>query len=676
MLDRGAPDLLQIENLTVMAGSRPIVREINLSIAPGEVVGLIGESGSGKSTIALAVMSYLAAGVKAARGRIMFSGENLVGATRLHRCIYGKRIAHVAQDPAAALNPVLRIGTQLTEGMRKHLRLSATKARERALNLLEEVHLPGGEDLLGRYPYELSGGMQQRICIAMALACDPELLVLDEPTTGLDARTEGAILEILAELKRRRKLSALLISHNIRVISDIADRVAVLYGGRLMECGPIGQVLERPAHRYTKLLLNAAPGMSDHARALADIPWQEFSFPETGCPFRGRCDLAVPACAEPLFYRDVARGQTSACARWQDAARPADHSGLALRPRRAAAEAGEPCVALNDVSFSYQRRRLGEPKQQTLSGIDLAIGRGEIVALIGESGSGKSTLARLIVGLLRPQQGSIRLNDRELTALRRYPLSVSRRIQIVFQNIAGSLHPRKRVSDIIARPFRLYEGRAPSEREINDLFAPLGLRKALLPKRPGALSGGERQRAALARGTAPRPDAVILDEAFSALDVSMKVRVARMLLERCRALGTSILFVTHDLPFVRYVADRVAVLYRGWICEKGPVQAVLEPPYHPYTEALIWAARRLEGERPTCLDLTRSEIGRDRSSTTGCPYHSECQRKIGTICETTLPPLVDAGPGHKIACHIPLADLAALQKREYQVEEKRHEVAL
>ncbi|MGE3149577.1 MAG: oligopeptide/dipeptide ABC transporter ATP-binding protein [Pseudorhodoplanes sp.] len=671
MLERPDSPLLHVDGLTVLAPAgdkhRAILRDITLTLRRGEALGVIGESGSGKSTLAFAILNYLAPGLHVSEGQIDFDGHLLIGAKRSRAPLYGKRIAHVAQDPIAALNPVLKIGRQMTEGMRKHLRLSAAEADRRAVKLLEEVHLVGGPDLLERYPHELSGGMQQRVCIAMALACDPDLLILDEPTTGLDARTESVILDILAELKRSRNLSILLISHNIAAISDIADRVAVLYGGALMECGPIRDVLRDPRHRYTKLLLNAVPSIVSDDKPLADIPWQEAVLPESGCPFRSRCDLAVSDCAKPLEYRDVGSHWISACVRWQDAAQDVSQGDAVLAPRRADGTREPDVLAVERLSFSYPRRTTAEPLPKTLSEVNLTLGRGEVVALIGESGSGKSTLARLLVGLLHPESGLIRFRGSDLAALKRFPLQVTRYIQIVFQNIAGSLHPRKRLVDIVGRPFVLYENRKPSIQELTELLEPLGLRRQLLPRRPGALSGGERQRSALARANAPRPDVIILDEALSALDVSMKVRVTKVLLERCRSLGTSLLFVTHDLPFMRYVADRAAVLYRGWVCESGPVRAVLAPPHHPYTEALVWAARRLEGLKPARLDIARTTETLKRSfSTIGCPYQNECQRKLGSICETTTPPERKPADNHTIACHIELPELRKVQELEYR----------
>ncbi len=674
MADAAAQEtpVLEIRGLSVnikgAETSRPIVRDVDLVIRPKEAVGLIGESGSGKSTVALAVLNYLAANLEVSAGEIRFCGT--IDLSRAPRTIFGSQIAHVAQDPMAALNPIMRIGRQMSESLRWHLRLTPEQARARAIELLDEVRLPNAAAILEALPHELSGGMQQRVCIAMALACNPRLLVLDEPTTGLDARTESAVLELLAELKTHRDLSILLISHNLAAVADLADRVSVMYAGRTVESGPTAELLHRPAHRYTQMLLSAVPKMEGD-RPLFDAPWQEAAFPKEGCAFRSRCDLAVEACAQDDMERSPGAQRLSRCVRAQElfgGFYPQD-GGSALYPRKPPVPALDKILSISDVSFAYARTRAAQASApRALDNVGLDIRKGAITALIGESGSGKSTLARLIVGLMRPHSGSIRLKEKELAGLRRYPLEICRRIQIVFQNVGGSLHPAKRAYTLLARPFRLYEKRSPTQSELRDLLTPVGLRVDLLQKRTRALSGGERQRIGLARATAPRPDVLVLDEAFSALDVSMKVRVARYLLEQSRASGSGHLLVTHELPFVRYLADDVVVLYRGWACESGPSNTLFAAPHHPYTETLVWAARRLEGQKPARTDLFRTDASLGKVAPvarTGCPFHTACPRKLGTLCETEAPPDRNTGAGHRIACHIPLSELESIQKGEY-----------
>lgn len=670
---QGAP-ILEIRGLTVnikgAETSRPIVRDVDLVIRPREAVGLIGESGSGKSTVALAVLNYLAANLKVSAGEIRFRGT--IDLFKAPRTIFGSQIAHVAQDSMAALNPIMRIGRQMGESLRWHLGLTAEQARARAIELLDEVRLPNAAAILEALPHELSGGMQQRVCIAMALACNPHLLVLDEPTTGLDARTESAVLELLQDLKTNRGLSILLISHNLAAVADLADRVAVMYAGRAVESGPTEELLRRPAHRYTQMLLSAVPKMEGD-RPLVDAPWQETAFPKEGCAFRSRCDLATEACASDETERAVGTQRVSRCVRAEelvDGLCPQD-GDLALHPRKPLVPAPDEILSVTDVTFAYARSRAAQASApRALGNVDLVIRKGAITALIGESGSGKSTLARLIVGLMRPHSGSIRLKDKELAGLRRYPLEICRRIQIVFQNVGGSLHPAKRAQTLLARPFRLYEKRSPNQGELHQLLTPVGLRMDLLQKRTRALSGGERQRLALARATAPKPDVLVLDEAFSALDVSMKVRVARYLLEQAQASDSGHLLVTHELPFVRYLADGVVVLYRGWACESGPSNTLFAAPHHPYTETLVWAARRLEGQKPARTDLFRTDASLGKVAPVarqGCPFHTACPRKLGTICETEAPPDQSTEAGHRIACHIPLSQLESIQKDEYAV---------
>ncbi len=680
-----AEPLLQVEDLSVAYppydAERTVLRQVSLSVELGQALGIIGESGSGKSTVALAILDYLAAGGRYLDGRIRFAEKELTALTRRQkRALYGREIAYVAQDPSASLNPSLKIGTQLTEGMALHLGMDAASSRKKAVALLDEVRLRDPERLLDRYPHQLSGGMQQRVCIAMALACDPSLVILDEPTTGLDAVTETAILDLLKELKLKRRLSIILISHNLAAVAGLADAIAIMYGGMVVESGPAAPIFARPAHRYSQLLLDALPSLRAPSRALSEIPWQEASIPRTGCPFRDRCDMATTACSEEFAPAVVGDNWLTRCVRWKEvlAAGPrhvcasdahGEHAFSAqTRPAGAGTTTAVPVLSVSGLVHSYGHKRLGrsEAEIRAVDDVSFELAEGETLGVIGESGSGKSTLARCVVGLVRPTAGSIRLAGNELTGFSRYPREVCRQIQIVFQNIAGSLHPRKTMSRVLARPYQLYEHRTPALDELQQLIASVGLKAHLLPKRAGGLSGGEKQRTALARAYAPRPSVLILDEAFSALDASMKIRVARLIRDRKQELGTSIIFITHDLPFVKYVADRLIVMYRGWVCETGHAADILSPPYHPYTETLVWSALRLEGERPATLpDSVERDSTPAGAVVKGCPFASQCPRKLGTICETQSPPVRRGAEGRQIACHIPMDDLRQMQLAEY-----------
>lgn len=676
------PIALVVENLSVayrIADAQVLaVRDLSFSVHKGEVLAVVGESGSGKTSAALAALNYLPGSGRIVGGDVQFEGKSLLHLTPMQRRkLYGRRIAHVSQDPSASLNPALRIRTQLTEGMVAQLGLSRSQASERALKLLEEVHLADPAKVLRSYPHQLSGGMQQRVCIAMALACDPDLIVMDEPTTGLDAATEAAIFSVLKELRSRRGLSVLFISHNLAAVRSLADRVLVMYAGRGVEVGPTAEVFDRPAHRYTAMLLRSLPTMRSMDGMPIEIPWQGTSFPGSGCPFRDRCDMAASACESELSLAAIEPHRASACVFAEQLVQTAETRPLrdriediAVLQPAGTAKTTKTVLDVQQLDHVYRRSvwASGPPARKTLDAVSLSIHEREVLALIGESGSGKTTFARCLVGLEAPLAGRLDFEGYDLRRRGRRPVEISRRLQIVFQNIAGSLHPGKLVRSILSRPYLLYDRRRPQEQELSDLVTAVGLKPQYLDKGAPALSGGERQRVALARATSSKPSLVVLDEAFSALDVSMKVKVMRLLQDQRNIDGMSMLLITHDLPIVRFMADRVAVLYRGWLCELGPVRVIEAPPMHPYTETLMWSALELEGLMPRSLDLARSAAS-DRVSADpdegGCRFRNRCPRYLGTVCDTQTPPMREAGPAHLIACHIPVTQLKHLQSGEW-----------
>jgi peptide/nickel transport system ATP-binding protein len=655
----------------------PAVRDLSFEIRKGEILAIVGESGSGKTSAALAALNYLPGGGRITGGDVRFEGSSILGlAARERRALYGRRIAHVSQDPSASLNPALRVSTQLTEGMMAQLGVKRADALLRAGKLLEEVHIFDPAKVLDSYPHQLSGGMQQRVCIAMALACDPDLVVMDEPTTGLDAATEAAIFAILKELRVRRALSVLFISHNLAAVRSLADRVLVMYAGRGVEIGPTAQVFDRPAHRYTALLVRSLPTMRSMEGMPVEIPWQGTAFPQTGCPFRDRCDMAAAACADEVRLVHVADRRQSACVFAADLLQAPGTRPLRTKLEDALSEGtavpgGDPVLDVRALDHVYRKSVWAAkgPVRKTLDDLSLTVREGEVLALIGESGSGKTTFARCVVGLEKPQAGTLDFQGYDLARPGRRPVAVSRKLQIVFQNIAGSLHPGKLVSAILSRPYQLYDRRTPAVQELVDLARSVGLKPEYLAKRSPALSGGERQRVALARATSSSPSLVVLDEAFSALDVSMKVKVMRLLQDKRAAIGMGMLLITHDLPIVRFMADRVAVLYRGWLCEVGPRRVIEAPPMHPYTETLVWSALELEGLTPSRLNLAKTispERAPRETDAGGCRFRSRCPRYLGEVCDTEVPPVRDAGQGHGIACHIPVAALRKLQAAEWE----------
>jgi peptide/nickel transport system ATP-binding protein len=675
------PDaLLGVDALSIAyrsaQGETRVVQDLTFRIDEGEIVGLVGESGSGKTSVALALLNYLPRGGHVVAGGVRYRGKNLLTASRRElRHIYGRRIAHVAQDPASSLNPALRVGLQIEEGMLRHLGISSAEARRRALALLQEVHLRDGNRILQGYPHMLSGGMQQRVCIAMALSCDPDLIVMDEPTTGLDASTEAAIFDLLRELKARRRVSVLFISHNLAAVRGMADRVVIMYGGRCMESGSTGTVFGRPLHRYTQMLLDSLPTMRGAAAGNLDMPWQAARAPAEGCPFRDRCDLAQPECGQEPVLVEVGQAHGSACRRWKElpvsavpAPAPVATIGEADGGDVPPSSNRTAVIAVRDLTHRYRSSLLAAHSRATrlsLDHVSFDLRAGEVLAIIGESGSGKTTMARCLVGLARPLSGSILVGATDVAPLRQRPLEIARNVQIVFQNIAGSLHPRKRVRAILERPFLLYERHHATGKQLRDLAHSVGLRAELLDKRTGRLSGGERQRAALARAFAPRPAVIVLDEAFSALDVSMKMKVRNLLQQKQAELDASYLLISHDLPLVRSMAGRVLVLFQGWVCEVGLRRIIEAPPYHPYTETLVWSALALESLKPSTLETRPETPASEGTSGTGCRFHPRCPRKLGIICEREDPPQRLAGPDHTIACHIPVAELATLQRAEW-----------
>ncbi len=688
-----APAVLAIESLTVSYATRegPLqaVRNIDLTIGRGECVGLVGESGSGKSTISLAVMGLLDGEATIRDGRILFSGRELgTLSAEERRALRGDRISIVFQDPFTSLNPSLPIGLQVSEPLVFHRRLSPHEAREKAIAALGEVGLPSPSELVHAYPHQLSGGMQQRVLIATALICNPDLVVLDEPTTALDVTVEAGILDLLESLRQRHGLSMLFVTHNLGLVNRICDRVCVLYAGGVLEEGPTTELLGRPAHPYTKGLLVSVPRIRRGAgRRLTPIPGQ---FPDltdlpSGCIFHPRCPYAEPRCRlEPQHLEAIAEGHAARCwksveirdAEWPvtaakvPAPRPLPKTGLALIAidklektfiGRTSFRGG---IRVNWLGGFIPVPRLRRSEVHAVNGVSLSIAPGEVVGLVGESGSGKSTLGRCSIRLIEPNQGTVRLAGHDLLKTTGSRLRRLRGVaQMVFQNPVSSLNPRKTVGATLERAITLFCDLSPSARKerTTELLGKVGLSPAHAKRYPHQLSGGERQRVGIARAIATGPRFIVCDEPVSALDVSVQATVLNLLIDLCDELRLSYLFISHDLSVVAYIADRIAVMYGGQLVEEGPTDALLAPPYHPYTEALLSAVPLADprvARRPRVRlrgDVTAAERPR-----IGCPFQHRCPRKIGRVCEEIAPPIVEASAGHRIRCHIPLTELRAM----------------
>ena len=685
--DNSEAPLIQLEDLAVTfqtpRGSFRAVRSASLEIARGEVLGLVGESGCGKSTVAFAMMNYLP-GTAQVEGAVRFEGMEISEFSDAElRELRGNRIAMVYQDPLTSLNPSMRIGLQIEEVLKHHLDLDGEAAQARAVELFSSVGLADPERIGSRYPHELSGGQQQRVVIAMALACDPHLLIMDEPTTGLDVTTEATILDLIVELKDRVNAGILFVSHNLGVIARVADRVAVMYAGEIVEEAPVRELFKNPRHPYTVGLLSCVPqppGDDGVERQLRSIPGTVFDAQNTqidSCLFAPRCPLASDDCVQsspPLEI--VSDAHFAKCFHHPDVT---DNLWGELRERlvKPPSNGGLPVLNAEDVRKFYGGGRkkyilFGPPVQEpvrALVDVDMKVDGGRTLGIVGESGSGKSTAARAIVGLEARDRGTLELRGEALEGDVGDRTEEQRSsMRMVFQNPTASLNPKLPIKHAITRALRKFAGvsRSESQQRAEQLMNAVGLDPLYLDRRPSELSGGQQQRVALASAFAANPDLVVADEAVSALDVSVQAQVLNLLEEHQRETGNSYVFITHDLGVVRYVSDDILVLYAGHVAEYGPSEAVLSAPSHPYTEALLSAAPvpdpdaepshiRLEGSVPTL-----------RSEFTGCFFAGRCPRKIGDICDNEPPP-EQRGPGgasHQINCHIPVAELEQLQRAD------------
>lgn len=667
-----ATPLIDIRDLSVgfigrSGRQRAVLRNIDLQVRTGETVGLVGESGSGKSTLALAAMGYLKTGLKVFGGSATFCGHDMfsLGGAAL-QTLRGGKIGLIPQNSGQSLTPTLRIGAQLSEALRLHSALPAPQHAQRVLELLGLVRLPDPAGLLRRYPHELSGGQQQRVAIAMALAGEPQALLLDEPTTGLDVTTQAHILELLRDINARTGTAMVYVSHDLGAIARVCDRVVVLYAGEVVLRGATRQVLRTPSHPYARGLLASIPRLSD-ARIPAALDGRPPAPGDagSGCGFAPRCNMVQDRClVERPALRSLENGEFVRC---HFAERTSSMGPAASRDIRITKPSGTPVLGLQHLGVSYARPRLLEQllgrKRSTIltvQGIDLEILPGETVALVGESGSGKSTILKAVAGLWPAAEGQVVLGAK--TTLGSSVESRTRqdlqRIQLIFQNPDDSLNPRHTIADILAQPLELYFGMQRKEiltRSIV-LLERVRLGAHYLDRLPSQLSGGEKQRVAIARAFAAEPDLVLCDEVTSALDVSVQAAVLDLLDELRSQRGTAYLFVSHDLAVVRALAHRVAVLYQGRLCEVGPSASVYASPSHPYTEVLLGAVLEPDPDhRPTLL---AEDILESSPPPQGCPFQRRCPRHLGKVCDDLMPPWQQAGSGHQIRCHIPLAELA------------------
>ncbi len=669
--------MLDIQNLDVnyvsQRGVARAVRGLSLTVREGETYGLVGESGCGKSTVALAVMRYLPRQAQVT-GKILFQGQDLMatGDEQL-RHLRGNRMAMVYQDPQASLNPVLTVGRQLTEVLFAHEDITPQAAREQVLAMLARVHLPDPETILTRYPHQLSGGMQQRVVIAMALLLRPDLVIMDEPTTGLDVTVEAGVLDLLDELRREFKMAILYISHNLGVIARICDRVGVMYAGELVEQAFVEDLFAQPHHPYTIGLLRCLPqrGIRYTDKTLYSIPGRvpPLTALPHGCVFAARCSLAEAACtaAHPPLEA-AARNHLTRCIRWQTVIeQPSLVAAAEPPPAKAVNGKQQTLLDVRRLKVHFQQalgflRAL--PPVQAVDDVSFDVQPQHTLGIVGESGCGKSTIARTLAGLTPVTAGDVRFNDRDFSQpIEERTRGALQQLQMVFQNPDSSLNPRHTVRQTLSRPLRLFNVAPPEqeEQQLIELLRAVNLDESYLDRYPRQLSGGEKQRVAIARAFAGKPELVLCDEPISSLDVSVQAAVLNLLQSLQRERKVALLFISHDLNVVRYLSDTVAVIYLGRICEIGPTEAIFNPPYHPYTEALVSAIPEPNPDAEISPIRLRGSVPSPANPPKGCRFHTRCPRKIGLVCETDEPPARDAGSGHVIHCHIPLDELTFLQ---------------
>jgi peptide/nickel transport system ATP-binding protein len=660
-------DALAVHGLNVAYRSgghdRAVLRDLSFRIGRGEAYGLVGESGCGKSTVALTAVRYLPRAGRITGGSIAIDGKDVTSLGRDSlRQLRARTVSMVYQDPGKALNPTLRIGRQIAEifelgGM------AAEKAYQRSAEMLKRVRISDPAHVMERYAHQLSGGMQQRVAIAMALAKDPALLILDEPTTGLDATVEAEVLDLICDLRREFSTSILFISHNLAVVAKMCDRVGVLYAGMLVEERPTQALFHDPRHPYTVALLRCLPraGERKDRNRLDTIPGA-LPLPGAviiGCPFADRCALADDRCRRELPALMDLGGRFSRCHY---------HERAAELPRQTPAEMKlpfvRPAAAVLKIDKLNKTFRSRDHDLRAVADISLTIAVGETLGLVGELGSGKTTFARLLLGLLPPDAGgSISFEEQRLPPLieKRSDEQV-KAMQIVFQNPDSALNRAHSIHRIIGRALKRLAGLSGAALKIRliELLRSVRLPERFLQAKPRELSGGLKQRVAIARAFAGEPRLVVCDEPTSALDVSVQAAILNLLADLQAEKQVSYVFISHDLGVVRYLADKIAVLYLGRIMELGPSERVFHGPHHPYTEALLSAVPKLEGEPRQRIRL-EGEIPSASNPPTGCVFHTRCPRKLGAICEEQEPPLSEAEAGHALRCHIPFAELARLQ---------------
>ena len=649
------------------------VNGISYTLKRGESMAIVGESGSGKSVGALSILRLIPSPPgRIAGGEVLFDGRDLLKLSeREMRKIRGREIAMVFQDPMTSLNPVLSIGTQLTEAVRKHRPVTRAEARERAADMLRLVGIPDGESRLADFPHQFSGGQRQRVGIAMALITDPPLLIADEPTTALDVTIQAQITELVAELQQRMGMAIIWITHDLGVVAGLVEKVAVMYAGQIVEIGPVRDLFVNTAHPYTLGLLESIPTLEGQEERLIPIKGSPPSPNDeiVGCPFAPRCRFVVERCrTENPSLVEIGPEHATACWQWdavsdevQNRVQPPDLNEKHQKPVQKEIPA-ETILEVRNLQKHFPQEgglfRRGRRVVKAVDGVTFSVYKGETLGLVGESGCGKSTTGETILRLTDETAGEVIFNGEDLTRLNGEALRLARRnIQMIFQDPYASLNPRKTVGEIISEGLTIHQIGTPETRaeRVAELMGLVGLNPMLASRYPHQFSGGQRQRIGIARALATNPSFIVADEPISALDVSIQAQVVNLLEDLKEELGLTYLFIAHDLSMVRYISDRVAVMYLGRIVEMGTQNDVFERPLHPYTQALRSAVPIADPDKEA--DRQRIVLNGDVPSPadppSGCHFHPRCHYATD-ICKRDYPELRNLGTAqtpHHVACH-------------------------
>ena len=654
-------NILDIQHLNVQFntfdGKFSAVRDVSLTLGRNESIGIIGESGCGKSTLAFSVMRYLASNAEV-DGKLIFNGKDLMENTESEMDkIRGNRIAMVFQNPSTSLNPALTIGFQLDEVGIMHQKLGKKEARIASLAAMDLMNIGDPKGTARRYPHQISGGIQQRICIAMAILCKPDIMILDEPTTALDVTTEAVILESIKDLKDKLNMSLIYISHDMGVINKVSEQIVVMYNGEVVEQGPKAKIFEHPSHPYTRALINCMPrgGVVKENTKLNTIKGyvKRRGIVEGGCPYADRCDARNDTCEAKYGIRTIETSHTAACDRaYADDIEDTIQKKRKPRVREVAPKEPVSILQLEDLHKIYGSRR----KVYAVNGVDVEVNSGTVMGIVGESGCGKSTTGHMVAGLYKPTKGKMTFDGTNITKgwKQRSPETL-KDIQLIFQNPGRSLNPSHTVEQIIGRPMKtLLQMKSKEERrkKIISMLHKVDLGDEYLEKKPNQLSGGEQQRVAIARALSISPKMIVCDEPTSALDVSVQASVLNLLNDLQHDSEVTYLFISHDLNVINYLSDTIMVMYAGKICEYGKRDEVMGKPFHPYTEALLSAMPEVDPTKQKDPIRLEGGLPDPAKKPRGCPFAGRCHKQVGKICEEQYPPMVRFSETHYYNCHI------------------------